>query len=216
MELNCTDVKCAIVKSLKGYGIENVQCSQYVANDYTTTFRCNGNRAYEADLSTYSYLNDSSTQYMKFGDGEGESRNATLTLIKNKDINRLRDLLKTEINKRAKHVWYSGLNPNELGEDIQTGDVIDHPQQNNVRSTLQRLKALTNSNTDYKESSAVNVTSREAKTGYMVETSNLKTIEKDLYWLGDDCICYSDCTQFQLYKIYPCKCQGHYNCGCVY
>lgn len=194
MELNCKAVKCAIVKSHKGYGIENVQCSQYVANDYTTTFRCNGNRAYEEDQSIYSYLNDSSSQYMKFGDGEGESRDAILTLIKNKDINRLRELLKTEINRRAMHVWYSGLNPTELGDDIQTGDAIDHPQQNNVKSTLQKLKALTTSNTDYKESSAVNVTSNKAKTGDMVETLNLKTIEKDLYWLGDDCICYSDCT----------------------
>lgn len=164
-------------------------------------------------------MDNTSGQYLKYS-GSTEGNSNTLTLIKNRDINNLRDYLKTEIGRRSRHVWYNGLNTSGIGDDVRTGDKIIHGQQNDVKTVLGRLKTLITTNTDFKKETAKGVTSRNVNEGDLVETTNLKTIERDLFNSGVDCICYSDCTEFKLAQTqvytYTCNCQANYSCGCNY
>lgn len=113
-------------------------------------------------------------------------------------------------------MWYSGLNTSGIGDDVRTGDKIIHNQQNSVKTVLGRLKTLITTKTDFKEENAKGATSRDVAAGDLVETTNLKTIERDLFNSGVDCICYSDCTEFKLAQKIVCTCQANYGCGCNY
>ena len=201
-----------MVKSHAGNNIETVQCSQYSDSaQLGTTFTCTGNRAYYEDREKYNYLNNTDGQYRPYRGSPD-----TPTLIKNVDINKLRDYLETEIGRRSKHVWYRGLDTSGIGDDVQTGEKIIHEQQNNVKTVLGRLKTLIGIKGDFKTVYGAGITSRNVKNGDLVETTNLKTIERDLFNSGVDCICYSDCTEFKLARRIVCSCQSNYGCDCNY
>lgn len=135
-------------------------------------------------------------------------------MIKNGDINRLRDFLKTEIERRRAHVWYSGVNYNDLGsDDIRTGDRIENGQRNIIKHILGRLKSAISNASDYKEVAAKNQNSGVVNAGDLIDDDHLRLVEVDLFNSGNDCICYSDCTEFKLQQK---KKTQRVSCGCVY
>ena len=61
----------------------------------------------------------------------------------------LRQVIKTEIEARKKHIWYrdgkNGTTLNNLAlDDVSKGDLIDHPQQNDVAQCVNTLNSLIN------------------------------------------------------------------------
>lgn len=187
----------------------NLKCAAFDKSKENDTYSCSGVRYYDEDESKYTYLNDSSGQYQPYS-----SDTSIASLVKNRDINNLRDYLKIEIDRRKLHVWYTGLTYNDIGNDIRSGNSIEHPQQSKLVDILARLKTNINSNTDYKYSAAIKTSAKSVLSGNMVETNNLRKIETDLYAAGRDCICYSDCTQFLMKVKRTCTC--NLNCNCNY
>lgn len=121
-------------------------------------------------------------------------------VVETPDLNMLRQVIKTEIEARKKHIWYrdgkNGTTLNNLAlDDVSKGDLIDHPQQNDVAQCVNTLNSLINmygqSDTQLGTKATQLPSIPSEKT---IETEDLKEIEDALRIVTTDCICYSDCT----------------------
>lgn len=155
-------------------------CAGYTSGTYT----CPGN----SDLRP--------NNVPKFSDyAEGD-------IVETPDLNKLRQVIQDEIDRRKQHIWYkdgkNGVTLNDLAlDDVSKGDLIDHPQQNDVAECVNTLNTLINL---YGPSDTQN---GQKKTGLppipsekLIETEDLKEIEEALKIVTTDCICYSDCTSY--------------------
>lgn len=123
-------------------------------------------------------------------------------IVETPDLNKLRQVIQTEINARKQHIWYkdgkNGVTLNDLAfGDVSKGDLVDHPQQNDVAECVNTLNALINlygpSDTQdgQKKTGLPSIPSEK-----LIETEDLKEIEEALKIVTTDCICYSDCTSY--------------------
>lgn len=130
-------------------------------------------------------------------------------VVENEDINTLRNVIKAEIATRKKHVWYK--NGSTLqSNNVATGDLIDHPQQNDVASCVKKLNALVNAHSPSDTQLGSKTTSMDSVSSKdLVETTNLKETEDALKNVTTDCICYSDCVGYDAGGRLVCSCYGY-------
>lgn len=135
-------------------------------------------------------------------------------IVETPDLNKLRQVIQVEIDRRKQHIWYrngkNGITLNGLTlDDVSEGDLIDHPQQNDVAECVNTLNTLINL---YNPSDTQNGQKRtdlpSIPSGKLIETEDLKEIEEALAIVTTDCICYSDCTNHC-----GSNCAGYGSCG---
>lgn len=135
------------------------------------------------------------------------------------DINTLRQVITKELAARRAHIWYRNGKDGTTLKDLQTsgaqiGELIDHPQQNDIVDCVNALNTLINlydpSDTQLgKKKTALS----KVSTDKLIETKDLKEIEEALKIVTTDCICYSDCSSHTTPK--PCSCYcGAYSSPC--
>lgn len=131
-------------------------------------------------------------------------------VIEAADINTLRSVITKELAARRAHIWYrNGKNGSTLKDlqttDVQIGELIEHPQQNDIAECVNALDALINLYTP-SDTSLGNkkIQLPKVSTGKLIEANDLKEIEEALKIVTTDCICYSDCASY-----YTCSCYGN-------
>ena len=225
-----------------GVGFQNRDLSPCSTN---SVYSCPGNREYHETPSThpwlppasginfrkYSVLKDTSEKYID--SGRDASPGKTTSIVKHTDMNNpnprsdvsylttnsIREFLRQEISERRNHIWYSAATA-ELGNDIQSGNIIDSVDQRTVFTVLKGLKDIIENKKDFRDDDAKNLAANRVYTGSLIETKNLRymergnTLYRGLYGSAVDCICYSDCVQFYLYVSRKCTC--NLNCICNY
>ena len=198
--------------------LEKLYCSLFKNNtieEENSTYSCEGHREYNNKLEYYGQLSNTGSLYDRYNE---PYTTGYITFVKNEDINNLRNYISAEQNSRIQHQFYkydSGISAiNERLKDVNDEEHVIDIQQNRLLSILTDIKSSIYNDKDYKytqsyEKIATNVIEKD-----LIETSNLREIEQDVYNTGVDCICYSDCTNFQLAK--KCYCTCNINCNCNY
>lgn len=152
-----------------------------------------------------------------------ESRN----IIHNQNINTLRQRLQEEILMRRQHSLYANMTLDSLGNNINSGDAIDHSQQNLVFNIISQLVNVINGINAKAEDGQHNAPPAEIKVGGgdKIRATDLKgypegeriaSLEQYLTSVLNDCICYSDCTDHMSTTIRKLTCSCVRQCGCVY
>ena len=141
-------------------------------------------------------------------------------IISATNINKIQLALSTELEARSKHVLYSQVGT--FNDITPHGEIIDDIQHDDIDEYVVYLNSIVNSNTSFGDTTLGKkpLTLTEVLEGDIVQTHQLKNVEKQLSkklkGTTEDCICYSDCTNFYTGSInkWICSCNG--NCGCVY
>lgn len=204
-------------------------CAAYTQG---TDYKCPGhtNRVSDASNPKYNGTTPAFSNYQAYS-GSGSYTNANV--IKSIDINTLRHVLQEEINLRKGHSLYASKIEKTLGADVQTGELVYHPQQNLVVEVMIELANAINSiaaeaGDTLNGKQPVPAVEQMVDTGEEIKVHHqfsshgktykdgLKDIEEMLVPVLNDCICYSDCTDHKstTKRVRVCTCNG--NCGCVY
>lgn len=153
-------------------------------------------------------------------------------VIENPDINQLRSVIQQEVNARKINPLYKDLNSLTLANQVASGDVVDHVQQNNLAGIVAKIAELAN---DASYVSGVYISSDRGlgeknqdqlsvSGGDVISARNLRDIEDDLdsyrkhselatalSGIIQDCICYSDCALYNKggKRTFICSCYGY-------
>lgn len=160
-------------------------------------------------------------EYSPLETENSDKRYTKSSYVQDTNLNTLCDLLKHEVRWRHGHPWYSELQMTRLNDgtengnslSVDTGENVDSVNQTDVRAVLNDLLTLIRKYNDGGSASGVS-TSENVVVGQPIQPPNVKSVEGELYKSGLDCICYSDCVQFQIKVKRSCTC--NLNCLCNY
>jgi len=134
-------------------------------------------------------------------------------IVNSKTDYNVKRYLSGEVEQRKKHVWYNNLTLN-VNTDSLRGQVIETSSQTSLKDLIGGLKGYIQWVNDYSNSETCKNNVKSVQTGDLVETNNYNQLERSLFAANSDCICYSDCTAFRVYKRHACTC--NINCKCNY
>ena len=184
----CGVVESNYQKDSGDESLEKLYCSLFrnsTIEEENSTYSCVGHREYNNKLDYYSQLNNTDSLYDRYSEPD---KTGYITFVKNEDINNLRDYIKEEQRLRVQHQFYridsSITDINERLNDVVDGEHVIDKQQNRLLSILTDIKSAIYNDKDYKhtqsyEKIATNVIEKD-----LIETSNLREIERDVYNTG--------------------------------
>ena len=134
-------------------------------------------------------------------------------IIDNAQINAIQAGLRSEITARKAHLMYSFQSQISYSEsNVTEGSLISDFQPNKIKDALEKLRARIVKLPDYKVA-PINTYAKVAK-GDITQSKSLNDLLADFNSQHVDCICYSDCTAYGLWKYRTCTC--NINCRCNY
>ena len=180
------------------YGYSNDSCIAHKINCHPDTigyaYDCPGHRSY--DISRRVSINC-----------------APNIIIDNEQINTIQNGLINEIKERKAHLMYSAEHQISYNEsNINEGNLISDFQPNKIKDALEKLRARITELPDYKVT-PINTYTEVVKNDPTYPRS-LNDLLADFNSQHVDCICYSDCTAYGLWKYTICTC--NINCRCNY
>ena len=128
-------------------------------------------------------------------------------------INNVITAMNAELSDRTKHVWYNSLSSTNYIDLIGIGSIILANNQSQIFDILKKIKDIMNQEQDGIILSG-ELSSYVVKDGDMINTDDLNRLCNELYWIRNDCVCYSDCTGFLVGHKRTCTC--NIACGCNY
>lgn len=180
------------------YGYSNDSCKSYNIKCYPDTsgyaYDCPGHRSY--DIGRKVSINCDSK-----------------IIIDNEQINTIQNGLINEIKERKAHLMYSSEHQISYNEsNINEGNLISDFQPNKIKDALEKLRARITELPDYKNT-PINTYTKVVKND-PIQSRSLNDLLADFNSQHVDCICYSDCTAYGLWKYTICTC--NINCRCNY
>lgn len=212
---------CRIVNSYKYDTTKNITnsvvCSNHNPGDKAI---CSGvrNKATITKEGTYTRISGGKV-YNELSSGSDDryhkytTEDVDNTTVESADLNYILGILSAELNQRQAHTWYNGMDI-ESFDNVDNTLLVDNSQQNTPINILSKIKNIIKEKNDYDNSSTIKTRSRSVLEGDLIEASNLKNIEQDLFNINIDCICYADCTEFLVKSRRSCTC--NIDCKCNY
>ena len=191
------DSKCAVYDSTK--------------HSSTSPYKCSGHRSSQLSRN---FLKDT------FGNDKDFPTYNAGDIIEAIHISSVCETLKSEIAARKEHVLYKNVTDSNLS--VTRGDLIDNFQPNTLAECIQKLSKIVNNNSKFGDTHLGNKKTSFANIdeGNIVETDDVKQfndalsrVNNGLNALVQDCICYSDCTNYYSYTKTVCSCVSNYGCG---
>lgn len=181
------------------YGYSDNKCESYNIKCYPDTggyaYKCPGHRSYDS-LRIVSILNCAQEK-----------------IIDAYQINTIQNELKNEITARKAHLMYTSEHQISYDEsNVNGGNLISDFQPNKIKDALEKLRARITELPDYKVT-PINTYTEVVKNDPIYPRS-LNDLLDDFNSQHVDCICYSDCTAYGLWKYTICTC--NINCRCNY
>lgn len=190
----------------------NSKCAGYdssIHKDASTAYKCSGNRSINTNKQFFTFT-PSSSDYPEYEAG---------TIIEAIDISSIYSTLANEVNERLSHLIYAGAKP--VTGEVNPGNVIDDVQQTSLKTMIENMSKLINSNASFGDTSlGIKPTSlTSVSEGDIVATGDIKPLAKAISKVGNgvnamvqDCICYSDCTNYYTYLRKVCSCVTNFGC----
>lgn len=181
------------------YGYSDDSCIVHKINCHPDTvgyaYNCPGHRSYD-DINRKVVINCASG-----------------IIIDNEQINTIQNELKNEIDARKHHLMYSSEDQIRYSEsNVNGGNLISNFQPNKIKDALEKLRARITELPDYKVA-PINTYTEVVKND-PIQSKSLNDLLNDFNSQHVDCICYSDCTAYGLWKYKICTC--NINCRCNY
>ena len=190
------------------------KCAGYDSNvnkDPSTAYKCSNHRYIDVSRKHFTFVSTPS-DYPKYDVG---------TLIEAIDIESIYQTLSLEISARQQHILYNGAT--SVTGEVKVGDVIDDVQQTSLKTMIENIGKIVNSNKLFGDTSlGTKLTSlNSVSEGDEVKTTDIRPLSKAISRVVDaanalvqDCICYSDCTNYYTFQrqVGGCGCVSNYGC----
>lgn len=135
------------------------------------------------------------------------------TLVMHEQINSIQSAIRQEINERKSHdAYHNNDTIRYSNSDITAGELAEAAQLNAIDTAINSLKTYIIKIDDHK--STITGGGNAVKSKDTMYAKDLHALEPHLNTMHNDCICYTDCTAYGLWKYKMCSC--NINCKCNY